>query len=406
MSSASPLDAPSAGHAPGSVPPDVDGLRILAFCDYYSPSSPGGSERVAAEVYRRLAEWGARITVVGGVPTAIAAPAGCRASQPEVVALPARDLSGLVGAQLAVSGRLLPTAFRLADRHRPHVLTAQSLHFQSSVVAALCQARRRIPLVTTVHVAGLDDLRAPVRLATAAYEATVGRFILARSAAVIAVSDAVGRHLDGRVDPRLLRIVPNGVDHELIRPTPRPTAGPPVIVFVGRLIANKGPATLLRALGRLHRQAVGFRCVVLGDGPLRRELEAEVDRGGLRAVVEFKGTVTDVASYLATADIFVRPSSTEGMSLALLEAMAAGLAVVVSDIPANASVVEDGQNGLLVPVGDDDTLASRLRAVLAEPGVRRRLGDAARHVAERHSWERTARETSRLLLQASGYRAG
>ena len=378
--------------------PDLDGLRVLAFCDYWSPRSPGGSERVAAEIYRRLAAWGAKIVVVGGVPRHLSG--GDDGSVPglDVVQLPAADLSGLLGVQASISTRLPLRAFALGDRFAPDVVTTQGIHFFGSLIAAGYQFRRRVPLVTTVHVAGVEDLPALVRLPTSCYERTVGRLILTRSSSVIAVSEAVRSHLVSLVGGRPVHVIPNGVDRESFSRGARHDRDPPHIVFVGRLIANKGPETLVAALASIHQVGIGFRATFIGDGPLRPALVRAVEGARLAEHIEFTGVVSDVPDRLKGADVFVRPSSSEGMSLAVLEAMSAGLCIIASNIPANAGLVADGVTGLLCPPGDHELLAQRLRAVLLDSQLRHRLADGAHRAAAIYSWDRTARETAAVLL--------
>lgn len=406
--------------------PDLSGLRILAFCDHYPPSETGGgAERVAHEVYRRLAAAGARITVIAAVPAGVAdavetaaavngavetATDGQRvadgtveeAGSLEVVRVTGRDLSRLTGAQVLAATGLLGHASRAVERLGPHVLHANSLHFQSTVAAARLARRTGLPLVTTVHVAGIERLPAPVRGATAVWEQTVGRFVLRSSRTAIAVSDSVAAHVASRgMSPERIRVVPNGVD--LARFVPGETTEPPTVAFVGRLIANKGPETLVAAAAMLAGRGVAFRLVLAGDGPQRRELEARVAASpALAERTTFTGFISDVAGVLAGATVLARPSLTEGMPLAVLEAMAAGAVVVASDIPANRELVHHDRTGLLVPVGDVDALGAAIERLVGDPELVARLAGAGRRVADGHAWEVTAARTADVLVEATG----
>jgi glycosyltransferase involved in cell wall biosynthesis len=257
-----------------------------------------------------------------------------------------------------------------------------------------------------VHVAGVDELALRVRVPTMVYERVVGSLILRSSERVIAVSDAVAEMLGASVRPDRLVVVPNGVDHATFYPGRERRRDPPVIVFVGRLIANKGPQHLIEAVRALRSSGRAFEVRLIGDGPLRRSLEARVRELGLEALVRFDGKVSDVADRLRDADVFVRPSTSEGMSLALLEAMACGLCPVASDIPANAGVVAHGKTGILTPAGDERALAACLERLLADPPSRRRLGQAARAKALEYNWDGCARATALALGAAAGGRAG
>lgn len=398
-----PLAESNSGLAPVPVAtaaqPTVraEGLRVLAFCDYFSATSCGGAERVTLEVYRRLASLGVDVTVVAGVPS-------LRRESTEqlhgirVISIPSVDLSGVLGAEVAVSRGLLHRAFAIADAFRPHVLHANALHFQGSLGAAVLQRRRGLPLVTTAHIGALSFLPPTVRLPTAGYEATIGRFILRRSARAIAVSPSVANHLSTLgMAAQCIDVVPNGVDHARFFPTLRPVSGTPLVAFVGRLIANKGPQVLLDALTELRDGGLAFRAVFVGDGPLRGSLEQAVRKREMERSVSFTGQVRNVEEHLRQADIVVRPSFTEGMPLAVLEAMASGVCVIASDVPGNADLLVDRENGLLFPPGDVERLAAELRWAVQNPASRRKLGMAAHEHSLDHSWDITSARTLRVL---------
>jgi len=124
----------------------------------------------------------------------------------------------------------------------------------------------------------------------------------------------------------------------------------------------------------------------------------------LAETVRFTGHLDNVSPILASADVLIRPSRTEGQALAILEAMAAGVCVLATDIPANRELVDDGESGLLTPVGDVRQLAARLDSLLTDGRLRDRLAAQGRHRALQHSWEVCARETGQVLLDAAGDR--
>jgi glycosyltransferase involved in cell wall biosynthesis len=325
-----------------------------------------------------------------------------------VFPVPTVDLARYVGAEIAVAPSALRVAARAAAELHPHVLHANHLMFQTSLAAALLAPRLGLPLVSTAHLGPLTSLRAGLRLPATVHERSVGRFILRRSRRVIAVSSSVAAHLRHlRVDAARIDVVPNGVDHERFHPPAagRPPAGtdrPPAVVFVGRLVANKGPALFVEALGALAAAGVGFTATVVGDGPLRARLEAHVVRLGLAGRVSFSGEVTDVADRLREADIMVRPSLTEGLPLTVLEAMASGACVLASDIPGNAELIVSGASGLLFRPGDAGDLARQLKVLIADPVLRRRLAGEGCRRAAAYSWDATADATARVLTGVAG----
>jgi len=152
----------------------------------------------------------------------------------------------------------------------------------------------------------------------------------------------------------------------------------PLVVTTGRLHANKGLDDLIEAWPAVLVQHPEARLWIVGEGPHRSALEARMSRLGLYGRVALAGAFDAVDDFLTAADLFVLPSLEEGMSLALLEAMAAGLPVVATDIPGNRQLVADGRQGVLVPPGSPPRLAAALRRLLDQPALASELGAAAR----------------------------
>ena len=191
-------------------------------------------------------------------------------------------------------------------------------------------------------------------------------------------------------------VIPNAVD---VGAAPRAAlAGdPPRIVTVGRLAAPKDALTLLRALAALG--PLPFSALLVGDGPDRTAVEAEIRSLGLGDRVEPAGSRADVPALLAGADVFVLSSRSEGAPFSILEAMAAGLPVVATDVGGVRELVADGETGLLVPAGDPARLADALGSLLADPALRRRLG-AAGHARARERFDLRALRDAHLELYA------
>jgi glycosyltransferase involved in cell wall biosynthesis len=156
-------------------------------------------------------------------------------------------------------------------------------------------------------------------------------------------------------------------------------ANAPLLVAIGNLYPVKDHATLVRAAARLPLVHVA----IAGRGPEEprlRELAAEL---GVEKRVRLLGLRDDIASLLGAADVLVHPSRSEGLPLAILEAMAAGLPVVATRVGGIPEAVADGETGLLVPAADPEALAAALAGLLERPEERSRLGQAGRRRAER-----------------------
>jgi len=186
-------------------------------------------------------------------------------------------------------------------------------------------------------------------------------------------------------------VVPNGVDIDRFSPGER-TSGVSIAV-VGRLISNKGTLETARAI----EQAKGeFVAIFAGDGPELADLSSIADADPR---IRVAGHRDDVEEILGRADLFVRYSTTEGRSLAVLEAMAAGCAVVVSDIDANCELVEDEVTGVVVPLGDVGALTGAIERLVSDVDLRIRMGEAARNKVLGQSWETAAAGTREVLRQ-------
>ena len=158
-------------------------------------------------------------------------------------------------------------------------------------------------------------------------------------------------------------------------------------VTVARLVPQKGIDVLIHALAQTVGEARDWTLTLVGDGPEREALERQVQQAGLQEQVQFLGFRSDPQTFLLQAGVFVLPSRFEGMPNALLEAMAAGLAVVVTDAsPGPLEVVVHGVSGLVVPSDDPSALADALDRLAADPLLRERLGGAARETLRQSDW--------------------
>lgn len=377
----------------------VQELNVVGFCDYFQTPMTGGSEIVTREIYSRLDAMGAEACVVSAIPGATRGwtPVGGI----DTMTFPMRDLSRLLGLQVGLAPGLMRAAEQVTKAIAPNVLHGSSIHFRSTVVAARLARRLGIPLVTTAHLGSVEHLSRLARTATSLYERSVGRYILETSARVIAVSHSVLDHLISlRVPAEKITVIENGVDTERFQPADR--SDPRRIVFLGRLIANKGPVLALEAFSRAVVD--GWQLLFVGDGPLNTELQARARELGLDDQVVFLGEVPDAAPILNTSDILIRPSLTEGRALAVLEAMSSGMSVVISDIAANRELVRHNETGILVPLDEPDAWAEELAGLMRDPDRRVGIGAAARSDVIPFSWDGVARQTGALLLEAASER--
>lgn len=173
-----------------------------------------------------------------------------------------------------------------------------------------------------------------------------------------------------------------------------------LIGTVGRLTEVKRHDLLLRAFAALPAPGSAAHLLLVGDGPLRADLQALADRLGIGPRVHFAGYQADTAPFLQAMDVFALTSRSEGMPQALLEAGVAGVPVVAAAVGGVPELIEDGRTGVLFPAGDERALVSALARLLADRDYGRRLGMAARERVEaRYSIGRMADEYHRDFLE-------
>lgn len=300
------------------------------------------------------------------------------------------------------ASRLYPVHVHLHARHLQRALDEEAadadvVHFHTPLPAPV---RVRAPTLLTFHTPVLANFRALTtwdvtsvlyRLQTPVSYA-VERQLIRRADLVTAVSPSVAGQLASyglrREDVVVLE---NGVDPHVFTPPAAPRGD--YLLYTGRLGWRKGLFELVAAMAELRRQGVEKRLVVTGKGPFRAKLEAEAARRGVKDLVEFAGFVERerLIRLLQGAEAFVFPSHYEGLPTSVLEAMSTATPIVTTDAPGVVDLVEHERNGLAVPVGDAAGLARAIARMHADPGLRRRLGEAARKdVEQRYAWERIA----------------
>ena len=348
-------------------------VRILQVCPY-DWDAPGGVQVHVRQLAAELRAHGHRTTIL--------AP-GSRPSEDAGVRIVGRPV------RVPYRGTVAPISFSPGSWRRirsamrsfdPDVIHAHEPLTPSTSMLAVLAATA--PVVATFH-ASLDRSRL-MEFAEPALRRVSGRID-----AGVAVSDAAASFLR-RVMRVPLEVVPNGVDVEAFANPGRPVEGLPAgpkILWVNRLDPQKGFEIMLRAFEQLARQAGEARLLVAGDGRDRVLLRSLP--GDLRSRILRLGTVPhgELPRYHAAADVFVAPATgQESFGIVLVEAMAAGVPVVASDIAGYREVVRDGVDGLLVPPGDPNALADAIRRVLSEPELAATLRNAGRSRADVFSW--------------------
>lgn len=204
--------------------------------------------------------------------------------------------------------------------------------------------------------------------------------VVANSEAVRA--DAIRQE---RLDPERVLVIPNGVDVERFAAQAAPVraelgvpADAPLVGVVANLIHYKGHLAFLDAWRRIRERRPDAHALLVGEGPMRAAIERRADELGVAGSVHLLGRRSDVPGLLAAMDVVAHPSEEEGSPNAVLEAMAAGRAVVATAVGGTPEAVLDGRTGLLVPPGDPEAMARAVTALLDDPARAGEMGAAAR----------------------------
>ena len=242
-------------------------------------------------------------------------------------------------------------------------------------------------IITTVHAPVLlperqsGDIRNVLRIVAT-------RLLYRLTNVVVAVSDDVAQQLKHvfHLSSGKIKIVMNGIDVESmhrIQPNPdilrslSSLRGRKLILSVGRLMPPKGHECLINAMPHLIQRIDNVGLLLVGDGELKASLEQLSQELKVQEVICFLGNRSDIPDILASSDVFVMPSYSEGTSMALLEAMAASKPIVATDIPGNRAVIKHGRNGLLVPPGNPEKLADAIFFLLNHPQIAAEYGKNA-----------------------------
>jgi L-malate glycosyltransferase len=335
------------------------------------PKSLGGGERIVLRLAALLPQYGYRVSIL------------CFSAHPESAALQSPPCPIYL---LPLKRTYDLTAFRAALDLRRFIqqnrIQIVQTFFESSDLWAggITKAMSSAKLIWSRRDMGI--LRA--RKHSIAY-----RLLANAPDAVFTVSEQVRRHcidVDG-VDPNRVQTIYSGLNlsgwSEIDRPTK--TSGDLIVTTVGNIRRVKGHDLFIRAAASIAPQFPGVRFTIAGDvlePDYFIELQQLIRDLNLSDRFHFTGGVTNLREHLATSDIFVLPSRSEGFSNAIIEAMAASLPVVATNVGGNAEAVIDGVNGFIIPLEDPAALSAAVSRLISKPSLAKAMGKAGRSLVE------------------------
>lgn len=282
-----------------------------------------------------------------------------------------------------------------AKQQKVHIVHGHG--FKSDAIGLLAARLAGCRAMTTPHGWSLEkDWRLEF------YE-KLDRFLFRFMDAVCPLSPELEIDLRDWVCPSALRLIYNGVDIEEVQaaqPATKPRVDSYVIGYIGRLIELKDLSTLLAGVRILRDEPTEIRLLVIGDGPQKTDLQTLTARLGIKDRVEFLGFRPDPVAFLKLFNVFVLPSLSEGIPRCIMEAMAAGVPVIASDIPGNRTLVSHEETGLLFQPGNPYDLADKISSLMNDPARAVSMADRGnRKVKDEYSSHRMTREYTALYEQ-------
>lgn len=368
----------------------MTGMRICSPHCGVAPETTSGGETYERELLVRLGRAGVEIDVI------------LARGKPHPEGVPNWTVHRFPigrGLRWWVAPLVVPPAIRrVHDRRGFDLLRAHSLRYIAPS-ALLARRRYRLDVPVVSHHHHLDP--SPLNR-------LIERRAVDASDRVVVGSEFARRQLCEELGARIdhVEVVSYGVDRSFAPRPPREDllaryglAGGTVVLFFGGLKPRKNLPLLLDVWAQVAAAVPGARLLVAGGGPLLPRLEREAERRGLAGSVVFTGYVPEAekADHFNLADVFVFPSAMEGFGLTVAEAMSSGLPVVASDRGSIPELVVDGEAGFVADPARPDRFVERVTALLGDPPLRRKLGQAARERVDRmFRWERCVEATRRV----------
>ena len=339
-------------------------MKILVLIHEFPPVGGGGG-RAAQDICLGMVKQGHEITVLTahlkGLPKEEILD-GIR-----VLRLPSLRQEAFRADLKAMAGYVLSglwAGFRFIKRWQPDMI---HVHFAvpAGALAWALSKLTGIPYVMTVH---LGDVPGGVPEKTGGWFKWAMPFtypVWRDAKYVIAVSEFT-RQLALKHYEREIDVIPNGVDLDRLRPAGIRVQKPPRIVFAGRFMEQKNPLQIVQTLSEL--KDLPWHCVMIGDGPLMSDIQRTIVENDLQERFSLTGWVTpeQVLDWFDKSDILFMPSLSEGLPIVGVQALAKGLAIVVSKIGGFVDIVDDGENGFLVDLADPFKFSSALRQLLSD----------------------------------------
>ncbi len=371
-------------------------MRILLLT-YELPPVGGGGGRIAQDIAEKLAQRGHEIVLITshlkGLPKKEILDGGIK-----VIRVPSLRREAFRAGFLTMGAYIFSgywAGSRLINIWRPDAI---HVHFAvpTGVLAWALSRTKNIPYLLTAH---LGDVPGGAPEKTATWFRIVYPFTKAiwRDASKIVAVSEFTRQLALKHYSVDIEVIHNGADMAQLDPGEIKVQSPPRITFAGRLMKQKNPLEIIKTLAKI--KDIPWECVLLGDGPLLMDVEAEIDRHNLQSRFKLLGWVTpeEVIENFGKSDILFMPSLSEGLPVVGVQALAMGLAMVVSNIGGFIDLVDEGKNGFLID--NNDKYEKVLRELITNPEKLYLFKKASRKKAEEFSLEKLVGHYETALMK-------
>ena len=312
----------------------------------------------------------------------------------QIIRIKAYDLTKITGLQSSISFNLWSKGMKLINEFQPDIIHLHNRFFFTTLIGLFLSKRFSYPTIVTLHLGSLDFLHGIKGYFVKKFEKFMIRLINNNASLITAVSKNVKNNgIKLGINSKKCKVVPNGVDLSFFKMNRLYSKKPRKIIFIGRLLKNKGPLILVKSASLVRKKIPDVQFILVGDGPLRDNIEKYCQKNNLASNIKFLGWVRDIREIMKESDLYVRPSYLDGMPLGVLEAMAAELPVIATKISGTTEIVEHGKTGHLINADNIEELAEAIIELLMNPSYMKKIAkNGFEFVQSKYDWENIVTE--------------
>jgi len=373
-------------------------MKVLMLTDYFYPHV-GGVEKVILELSMKLVNSGNEVRILTLNTTNSKNVENFQGIQ--IIRIKAYDVTKITGLQSSISFNFWLQAMKLINEFQPDIIHLHNRFFFTTLIGLFLSKRFSFPTIVTLHLGSLDFLHGIKGYLVKKFEKFMIRLINNNATLITAVSKNVKNNgIKLGINSKKCRVVPNGVDLSFFKMNRSCSKKPRKIIFIGRLLKNKGPQILVKSASLVIKKIPDVQFFLVGDGPLRGNIENYCKKNNLTKNIKFLGKVEDIREIMKECDLYVRPSYLDGMPLGVLEAMAAELPVIATNIGGTVEIIDHGKTGHLIKAENVQELADAIIELLMNPSYMEKIAkNGLKLVQSKYDWENIVTEYKKCYQQ-------